>query len=95
MHNTSPKPPRTIPQAINLHMFGVQVKWDIPFGKSDHESGGAGSPPPTERDREPVWELSSGPVTYTPNVPPLRALWSLLVGIWGTLKGSWGVLAEL
>ena len=28
-----------------------------------------------------------------PNVPLLRALWSLLVGIWGFLKGSWGVLA--
>ena len=28
-----------------------------------------------------------------PNVPQLRALWSLLDGIWGLLKGSWGVLA--
>ena len=27
-----------------------------------------------------------------PNVPLLRALWSLLDGIWGVLKGSWGVL---
>ena len=27
-----------------------------------------------------------------PNVPLLRALWSLLDGIWGLLKGSWGVL---
>ena len=27
-----------------------------------------------------------------PNVPLLRALWSLLDGIWGSLKGSWGVL---
>ena len=26
-----------------------------------------------------------------PNVPLLRALWSLLNGIWGVLKGSWGV----
>ena len=25
-----------------------------------------------------------------PNVPLLRALWSLFVGIWGLLKGSWG-----
>ena len=25
-----------------------------------------------------------------PNVPLLRALWSLLDGIWGVLKGSWG-----
>ena len=25
-----------------------------------------------------------------PNVPQLRALWSLLDGIWGVLKGSWG-----
>ena len=25
-----------------------------------------------------------------PNVPLLRALWSLLDGIWGLLKGSWG-----
>ena len=31
--------------------------------------------------------------TSTPNVPPLKALWSLLDGIWGLLKGSWGVLA--
>ena len=30
-----------------------------------------------------------------PNVPLLRALWSLLVGIWGILKGSWGVLVEV
>ena len=29
-----------------------------------------------------------------PNVPTLRALWSLLDGIWGFLKGSWGVLDE-
>ena len=27
-----------------------------------------------------------------PNVPPLRALWSLLDGIWGVLKGTWGAL---
>ena len=27
-----------------------------------------------------------------PNVPLLRALWSLLAGIWGVSKGSWGVL---
>ena len=25
-----------------------------------------------------------------PNVPLLRALWSLLVGVWGSLKGSGG-----
>ena len=29
-----------------------------------------------------------------PNVPLLRALWSLLDGIWGLLKGSWGVLVQ-
>ena len=29
-----------------------------------------------------------------PNVPLLRALWSLLDGIWGISKGSWGVLAR-
>ena len=29
-----------------------------------------------------------------PNVPLLRALWSLLDGIWGVLKGSWGVLVR-
>ena len=27
-----------------------------------------------------------------PNVPLLRAFWSLLDGIYGVLKGSWGVL---
>ena len=27
-----------------------------------------------------------------PNVPLLRAAWSLLDGIWGVLKGGWGVL---
>ena len=27
-----------------------------------------------------------------PNLPLLRAVWSLLVGIWGLLKGNWGVL---
>ena len=31
-------------------------------------------------------------VPRPPNVPLLRALWSLLDGIWGLLKGSWGVL---
>ena len=30
-----------------------------------------------------------------PNVPLLRALWSLLDGIWGVLKGSWGVLVDI
>ena len=36
------------------------------------------------------------PYTPTPpNVPPLRAIRSLLDGIWGLLKGSWGVLADL
>ena len=29
-----------------------------------------------------------------PNVPLLRALWSLLDGIWCVLKGSWGVLVS-
>ena len=29
-----------------------------------------------------------------PNVPLLRAFWSLLDGIWGSLKGSWGVLVD-
>ena len=29
-----------------------------------------------------------------PNVPLLRALWSLLDGIWGLLEGSWGVLVS-
>ena len=29
-----------------------------------------------------------------PNVPLLRAFWSLLDGIWGLLKGSWGVLVQ-
>ena len=32
--------------------------------------------------------------TWTPNVPLLRALWSLLDGIWGVLHGSWGVLVQ-
>ena len=30
----------------------------------------------------------------SPNVPLLRALWSLFYGIWGLLKGSWGVLED-
>ena len=30
--------------------------------------------------------------TSTPNVPLLKALWSLVDGVWGLLKGSWGVL---
>ena len=29
-----------------------------------------------------------------PNVPLLRAIWSVLDGIWGVLKGSWGVLVN-
>ena len=33
-----------------------------------------------------------GHLPRTPNVAPLRALWSLLDGIWGVLKGSWGML---
>ena len=32
------------------------------------------------------------PIPRPPNVPLLRALWYLLVGIWGILKGSWVVL---
>ena len=31
-------------------------------------------------------------IATPPNVPLLRALWSLLVGTWGILKGSWRVL---
>ena len=34
-----------------------------------------------------------GPPPGPPNVPLLRALWSLFDGMWGILKGSWGVLA--
>ena len=34
-------------------------------------------------------------VPRPPNVPLLRALWSLLDGIWGLLKGSWGVLVDV
>ena len=30
--------------------------------------------------------------TYTPDVPPLRALWPLFDGIWVSLSVSWGVL---
>ena len=29
-----------------------------------------------------------------PNVPLIRALWSLFDGIWGVLEDSWGVLDE-
>ena len=29
-----------------------------------------------------------------PNVPLLRALWSLFAGFWGIFKGSWGVLDD-
>ena len=32
------------------------------------------------------------PIPRPPNVPLLRALWSLVDGTWGVLKGSWGVL---
>ena len=32
------------------------------------------------------------PHPTTPNVPLLRALWSLLDGIWGILECTWGVL---
>ena len=35
-----------------------------------------------------IWDCLPRP----PNVPLLRALWSLLDGIWSLLKGSWGVL---
>ena len=34
-------------------------------------------------------------VPAPPNVPLLRALWSLLDGMWGVLKGSWGVLVHI
>ena len=34
----------------------------------------------------------SDPLPRPPNVPLLRAVWSLLDAIWGVLKGSWGVL---
>ena len=39
---------------------------------------------------KPRLELSCDP--RPPNVPLLRALWSLLDGIWALLQGSWGVL---
>ena len=32
------------------------------------------------------------PVPRPPNAAPLRALWSLLVGMWCILRGGWGVL---
>ena len=45
------------------------------------------------RMRRPGRAVAQGPYLPTPpNVPLLRALWSLLDGIWGLLKGSWGVL---
>ena len=37
-------------------------------------------------------ELQTLHKSRPPNVPLLRALWSLLVGIWAILRGSWGVL---
>ena len=39
------------------------------------------------RTTSPIWYMI---YTYRPpNVPLLRAIWSLLDGIWGLLKGSW------
>ena len=35
------------------------------------------------------------PFPRPPNVPLLRALWSLLDGIWGLLEGRWGVLVMI
>ena len=40
-----------------------------------------------------AWRIMHADSPRPPNVPLLRALWSLLDGIWGFLKGSWGVLA--
>ena len=40
----------------------------------------------------PYTEFLLGHLPRPPNVPPLRALWSLLDGIWGVLEGIWGVL---
>ena len=46
------------------------------------------------RNRQDSCQPEKNRCTPTPpNVPLLRALWSLLDGIWGPLKGSWGVLA--
>ena len=39
-----------------------------------------------------LWLISIGHLRRPPNVPLLRALWSLLDGILGLLKGGWGVL---
>ena len=39
-------------------------------------------------------DLSGISLPTPPNVPSLRALWSLLVGIWGVLECSWGVLVD-
>ena len=51
------------------------------------------------KDRSPynedhsILELVRGHrIPTPPNVPLLRALWSLLDGIWGLLRGGWGVL---
>ena len=39
-----------------------------------------------------LWSVVLQYLPRPPNVPLLRALWSLLDGIWGVLKGSWGLL---
>ena len=47
-----------------------------------------------KRMPRPLWvgPVRALDILRPPKVPPLRALWSLLVGIWGILKCSWGVL---
>ena len=51
-----------------------------------------------ERTLNPVEFLQHRFQAYSlpraPNIPLLRALWSLLDGTWGVLKGSWGVLVK-
>ena len=40
---------------------------------------------------DPTSRSTLGLCNRPPNVPPVRALWSLSVGIWGLLQGSCGV----
>ena len=42
--------------------------------------------------RHPKWLRDPSIVPTPPNVPLLKALWSLVDGFWGSLKGSGGVL---
>ena len=60
-----------------------------------HSKSRPGTTPSWRIFQDAIWTPKASELQYIPrppNVPLLRALWSLVDGICGVSKGSWGVL---